>query len=151
MAKSEQKIGVGFGIMILKGHKILLGLRNEDAAKAKSALHGEGTWTMPGGKMHFGEKFEDACFREVFEETGVKIKKSHLKLISISNDTVPDAHFVTIGFLCQDFSGEPKTMEPDEITRWEWFSLDDLPKNIFFCSRDVMNNYFSKRVYKSVI
>ena len=33
--------------------------------KASSELHGEGTWTMPGGKMHFHEEFEDAAKREI--------------------------------------------------------------------------------------
>ena len=46
---------VGFGIMVLKDNKILLGKRNDDAEKASSQLHGEGTWTMPGGKLHFQE------------------------------------------------------------------------------------------------
>lgn len=28
---------------------------------ADSELHGEGTWTMPGGKLDFGESFMDAA------------------------------------------------------------------------------------------
>ena len=39
------------GIMVMdKNERILLGLRNDDVVKASSELHGEGTWTMPGGK-----------------------------------------------------------------------------------------------------
>ena len=49
---------VGVGVMILKDGNILLGHRNTDAAKASSALHGEGTWTMPGGKLDFHEDLE---------------------------------------------------------------------------------------------
>lgn len=45
--------------------KVLLGQRHSDPEKADSALHGEGTWTMPGGKLHFGESFEEGATREV--------------------------------------------------------------------------------------
>lgn len=50
------KPGLGVGVMILKDNKVLLGLRNPDRVKASSELKGEGTWTMPGGKVEFMEK-----------------------------------------------------------------------------------------------
>ena len=52
-------VGVGFGVMILREGKVLLGQRHVDPVKASSELHGEGTRTMPGGKMHFHESFEE--------------------------------------------------------------------------------------------
>lgn len=60
---SNKNLGVGFGVMILKNNKVLLGKRHIDPEKADSELHGEGTWTMPGGKSHFGESFEEASYR----------------------------------------------------------------------------------------
>ena len=48
---NDKKIGVGFGVMFLKNDAILLGKRHDDPEKADSALHGEGTWTMPGGSF----------------------------------------------------------------------------------------------------
>lgn len=145
----DKRVGVGFGVMILKDNKILLGKRHDDPEKADSALHGEGTWTMPGGKIKFGESFEDAAYRETFEETSIKIDKEKLKLISIANDKVDDAHFITIGFLCEDFKGGVKIMEPDEITDWKWFSLNELPEKIFFPSKKVLKNYLDKKIYKN--
>lgn len=143
----EKKMGMGFGIMFLRDGKILLGKRHEDPEKASSLMHGEGTWTMPGGKLHFGEEFRDACVREVAEETGIKIDKEKLKLISVSNDIVTDAHFVTLGFLIEDFSDEARVMEPDEITEWQWFALDKLPERVFPPSQKVLNNYNSKKIF----
>ena len=141
-------VGVGVGIMILRDGKVLLGKRHSDAQKASSLLHGEGTWTMPGGKLHFGESFEQAAAREVLEETGLRINEEKLRVISVTNDIVEDAHFVTIGLLCQDFEGEPKTMEPDEITEWRWFSLNELPSPIFFPSEKILKNYRAGEFYK---
>lgn len=145
--QENTNIGAGFGVMLLHENKILLGLRHTDPKKADSELHGEGTWTMPGGKLHFGESFEVGAQREMFEETGMRIDTKDLEVISLSNDMVSDAHFITVGMLCKKFQGEPKVMEPDEITEWQWFDLNTLPKNIFFPSARVLKNYTSKRFY----
>lgn len=143
-----KKRGVGIGVIILKDSKILMGKRHSDARKADSELHGEGTWTMPGGKLLFGESFEEAAWREVWEETGVKINKDKLKVISVTNDIVKDAHHVTIGLLYEGFEGEPRVMEPDEIIEWQWFSLDKIPKPLFMPSEKLLNNYLHKEFYK---
>ena len=144
----NKKVGAGFGVMLIRSGKVLLGLRHSDAAKASSALHGEGTWTMPGGKMEFGESFEAGAVREVAEETGIMLAEENLEVISLANNIVPDAHFVTVGLLCEKFSGEPKVMEPDEITEWRWFPLDALPTPVFFPSKKVLDNYAAKVIYK---
>lgn len=130
--------------MILKDNKVLLGKRHGDPKKADSELHGEGSWTMPGGKLHFKEELKDAAWREVFEETGIKSDKEKLEIISVTNDVVADAHFVTIGFLCQDFKGEPGVMEPDEITEWKWFELNNLPSPVFFPSEKIIKKFLNK-------
>ena len=102
---------------------------------------------MPGGKMHFHESFEDTCHRETLEETGLDINKDTIKIISITNDMVPDKHFVTIGFLSEDVVGEAQVMEPDEITQWKRFDLDNLPAPLFFPSEKVIKNYLAGTIY----
>lgn len=141
MDDSIKRPAVGVGVMIIKEGRVLLGKRHDDPLKASSELHGEGTWTMPGGKLDFGEELDQAVFREAFEETGVKIDKRKLKIISVTNDIKGEKHFVTVGFLCWDFEGEPKVMEPDEIVEWEWFTLDKLPSPIYFPSQKILEIY----------
>ncbi len=145
-----KKIGTGFGVMILNNNKVLLGQRHADPAKADSELQGEGTWTMPGGKLHYGESFEEGAKREVSEETGLDISIDDLKVISLTNDIGVNAHFVTIGLLLKvDTIGEAKVMEPDEITQWKWFDLHDLPAPLFFPSKKILDNYVMGEFYKS--
>lgn len=144
--QNKPKPGVGFGVMILKEGKVLLGKRHDDPEKASSLLHGERTWTMPGGKLHFQEGLRKAAKREVLEETNIKVK--NLEMVSVSNDIVYDNHFVTIGFLTTDFDGEPKVMEPEEITRWEWFDLNNLPSPMFSPSEKIIKNYLAKKIYQ---
>lgn len=144
---SEQYVRVGFGVMILKENRVLLGKRHDAAEKASSEMHGEGTWTMPGGKLHFQKTFEGGAVREVKEETGIEIKESDLELISVTNNRVPDAHFLTLGFLINECDQEPRVMEPDEITEWRWFELDNLPTKVFPPSLEVIDHYNSKVIY----
>ncbi len=144
---SEQKIGVGFGVMLLKDGKILLGRRHPDPEKASSLLNGAGKWTMPGGKLHFGESFEHGAKREVKEETGIELTEA--RVICVNNDIIETAHFVTVGLLSENFNGEPKVLEPDEITEWKWFNLNNLPSPLYFPSEKVLNNYKEKSFYIS--
>ncbi len=145
MEEVKKRVGVGFGVMIYKDGKVLLGQRHEDPEKASSELHGEGTWTMPGGKLHFGETPEEGAKRELMEETGMT--SNSLKLISLTNDMVSDAHYITLGFLCEDFEGSPSVMEPDEITKWDWFSLDNLPSPMYKSSQKVIDHFLSNKIY----
>jgi len=144
--EKQKKVGVGIGVMILNEEgKLLLGKRNEDSSKADSELQGEGTWTMPGGKLHFQESFEETAIRETLEETGIKVETP--KVICVNNDKIESTHFVTIGLLIENCNQTPRVIEPDEITEWKWFSLENLPEKIFFPSKKVLENYKQKRFY----
>ena len=145
MEQKKKKIGVGFGVLILKDNKVLLGKRHEDPEKASSLLNGAGTWTMPGGKLDFGETFEQGAKRETMEETGIKLNK--VDVICVNNDMVETAHFITIGLFSDDFEGEPQVLEPDEITQWGWFDLNELPSPLYFPSAKVLENYKAKKFY----
>jgi len=143
----EKKMGIGVGVMLLREGKTLLGKRSVNPEKASSFAHAEGTWTLPGGKMDFGETFEQTATREVEEETGIKVK--NLKLVSITNDVAGNAHFVTIGLTTADFAGEAETREPEEITEWKWFPLEKLPSPMYFISEKMIRNYRESVVYRN--
>ncbi len=128
--------------MILRDGKLLLGKRHDGPGKASSLLNGAGTWTMLGGKLDFGETFEEGAKREVLEETGISLHK--VDAICVNQDIIETAHFITIGLFSDSFSGEPIAMEPDEITQWRWFDLNNLPSLIYFPSAKVFENYKQK-------
>lgn len=140
------KPGLGVGVMIVKENKILLGLRNPDKVKASSELQGQGTWTMPGGKVEFMEKLVDAARRELEEETGLKAKK--LDFLCISDDMTDTAHYVTAGFIVREYTGEVQTMEPETILEWKWFDLNDLPSNLYKPSQKCIEKYKEGIIYE---
>lgn len=141
----NKKKGNGVGVMLLKEGRVLLGKRWEDPEKAYSELKGGGAWTMPGGKLDFQESFEEAARREVKEETGIDLRT--FKVICVNNEIIENAHFVTIGLFSDDFEGEPKVMEPDEIIEWRWFDLDNLPEKVYFPSKKILENYKQGKFY----
>lgn len=140
------KPGIGVGVMIIKENKILLGLRNPDKIKASSELQGQGTWTMPGGKVKFMEKLVDAAQRELLEETNLTATK--LEFLCISDDMTEDAHYVTVGFIAKEYKGKIKAMEPETILEWKWFDLDNLPTNLYKPSQKCIEKYKNGVIYE---
>jgi 8-oxo-dGTP diphosphatase len=59
-----------------------------------------GDYALPAGFVEIGEIVEDACRREVVEETGVEIGDQHLKFIGIYSDPArdPRGHTVSVAY-----------------------------------------------------
>jgi len=115
---------VGAGVFIHKDGKLLLQRRRDNNC-----------WSDHGGCVEIGEKVEDTAKRELFEETGLIANK--LELLGVFSGenmmyTYPNGdkvYIIGISFLCEDFSGEPKT-ETNETVDLQWFDIDRLPENI---------------------
>ncbi len=137
--KYMKKMGIGVGVLILKDNKILLGLRNSDEKIADSDMHLEGTWTLPSGKVKFGETFEQAGIRKVKEECNLDIKK--IKVICFQNDVNEFAHYATIGLVALEYSGEIEVIKTNELVRFDWFDIRNLPENLCFPSRKIIDKY----------
>ncbi len=72
----------------------------------------KGAWSVPGGKVDFGERVEDALTREVMEETGIQIEIlgliDVLDLIGPRNAATGEAsekHYVLIDYLARAIGG----------------------------------------------
>ena len=38
-------------------------------------------------------------------------------------------------------------MEPEEIVKWEWFIMNDLPENLYSASKKLLNNVVERKIY----
>lgn len=125
---------VGVGVIIKKGNTILLGMR-----KGK---HGENTWSVPGGKLNYGESIEDCAMREALEETGITIKNPHI--ITITNDIFKNEkkHFVTIWVEARYKKGNLRVTEPDKFVDTDWFDGINLPSPLFLPLKNLLRNGF---------
>jgi len=76
-------------------------------------------WEFPGGKIKTGESIEEAARRELKEELQVELTSLGNLLYTAQDPGSPFLiHFVEV-----DISGEPKTVEHQEI---RWFKVNDL-------------------------
>lgn len=126
--------GVGVGVYIRKGNKILFG-------KRKNA-HGQGSWCPPGGHLEYGESLEDCAKRETYEETGLDIKI--VKVCGFTNDIHKNEkkHYITIQIVADHIEGDPKIMEPDKCEQWAWYDWDNLPKPLFLAVANAKKQNF---------
>lgn len=115
---------VGVATLLRNDNKILLG-------KRKAEL-GKGSWGLPGGKLEFGENPKDCAIRELYEETNLISSIDDLHFIGFSNTVFDEnTHYITLIYSVNVYSGELKIMEEDKCEKWEWFDVNDLPKNLF--------------------
>lgn len=79
-----------------------------------------GAYALPGGFVEVGETVEDACRRELMEETGVKLGK--LTLVGVFSDPGrdPRGHTVAVSFLSRVRSS--KATAGDDAAAVEWVS-----------------------------
>lgn len=139
--------GVGLGVMILNNEsKVLLILRNSDAKIADSDMRLEGTWTLPAGKVKYGEKLTDAAIRKVKQEVGLDIVNP--RIISISDDINEYAHFVTIGLIAESYSGNINLGDTKEHVKYKFFDMDNMPSNLCEPSKKIVKNYKDNKIYQ---
>lgn len=139
--------GVGIGIMILNNNgEVLLILRNSDRFKADSDMRLEGTWTLPAGKVRYGETIYDAAIRKVYEEVGLVI--DDLEVISIADDINEFASFLTVGLITYKYDGNINLGNTLEHVDYGFFGLDDLPDNLCSPSKKIIKNFREKTIYR---
>src|SRR5580693_3899150 len=105
---------LGVGALIFRGDSILLVERGREPLK--------GYWSLPGGLVETGEKLETAIVREVFEETGLRVRPS--TRFEIFERIMRDAsgraeyHYVLVDYVCRVVKGRLRA--GDDVSRVEW-------------------------------
>ncbi|MEN8253492.1 MAG: NUDIX domain-containing protein [Patescibacteria group bacterium] len=121
MKKRKHQENIGCAVIVKnKKNQVLLGKRKN---AYRSGLYG-----LPGGRIDRDEKIVSASERELLEETNLKAKK--LKYVGVVKEWQDSYNFIHFIYECFDWDGDVNLMEPEKCEAWEWFDLDDLPKDI---------------------
>jgi len=120
---------VGCGAAVVRGGRILL-VQRLTAPEA-------GAWSLPGGKVDFLERAEDAAVRETFEETGLRIALDGL-LCLVQMIGIGGQHWLSPVYRARVLSGEARAMEPTKASGLGWFALDEPPSPLSLAAREAI-------------
>ncbi len=102
---------------------ITLVSRGDEILLAQHKNRPDGVYSCLAGFVEMGETIENAVHREVFEETGIKVK--NIRYVGSQSWPFPDQ--LMLAFRAEYKSGELKLQE-EEISDAKWFKRDNLPK-----------------------
>ena len=108
------------GVVCLKGDEVLLIKRGQPPRLNQ--------WSLPGGKLEWGETLQVAALRELKEETGVDAQL--LGLLDVVDGVFParpggeiTRHYVMIDYAARWTSGEP--VAGDDAAEAKFVTLDE--------------------------
>ena len=100
---------------IFRDGKILLVRRAKSPAK--------GFYSLPGGRVEFGETLHAALHREVAEETALKVEIVDLAAWrEVMPETGSGGHYLIMSFAARWSAGEP--VLNDELDDYKWLAPD---------------------------
>lgn len=135
---SEVHPRIGVGVFVFRDGKFLV--------QKRQGSHGEGTWSVPGGHLEYGETPKDTSHREVLEETGCEIE--NVRFAAVTNDFFKseNKHYVTWWTMSDWKSGEPYITEPDKCVAQAWTDFDNLPEPLFLPWQQLLNSEFIENI-----
>jgi 8-oxo-dGTP diphosphatase len=116
MALTEARRPVpAVGVVCLREDEVLL------IRRGKPPL--AGAWSLPGGRLEWGESLAAAALRELAEETGVEAEL--LGLVDVVDGLFgPDTHYVLVDYAARWLAGEPEA--GDDAAEAAFHPLDTL-------------------------
>jgi 8-oxo-dGTP diphosphatase len=110
-ASPPQRPQLAVSAVIFREGKLLL------LKRAKSPGHG--LWSLPGGRVEFGESLHTALAREVDEEAGLKID---IVALAGWREVLPGAggggHYLIMSFAARWAANEPRLNEEHDDFKW---------------------------------
>ncbi|MCU0347812.1 MAG: NUDIX domain-containing protein [Saprospiraceae bacterium] len=137
--KERPKLGVGV-IIQNAANEILVGKRKGNHAPF---------YSIPGGHLELGETFEEAAIKEVYEETGLRIKNPKVFCVTNNLRTYQNEgrHYISVCLFTNAYSGELRVMETDKCESWEWVALDKVPQPQFDASEFAIECFLKQEFY----
>ncbi len=102
----------------------------------KNPPHG---WAIPGGFVDYGESVESAAIREAKEETSLDVTLIEQFHTFSEPDRDPRFHTASVVFIAK---GMGVLKADDDARDAEMFSKENLPANIAFDHRKILDDYF---------
>ena len=86
-----------------------------------------GRWSLPGGRVEFGEDLREALVREVLEETGLEVVvERFLGWVERIGDDPDPFHFVILDFRVHVFDPDARPVAGDDAAEVRWIPIPEL-------------------------
>jgi 8-oxo-dGTP diphosphatase len=86
-----------------------------------------GTWSLPGGRVAFGEDLREALVREMLEETGLEVVvEEFLGWVERIGDAPEPHHFVILDFSVHVFDPDADPTAGDDAAEARWVPVAEL-------------------------
>jgi 8-oxo-dGTP diphosphatase len=110
---------IAVGAVALRDGELLLVRRGRGPAA--------GEWSLPGGRVRFGEDVREATVRETREETGIDVVVDRFLgwVERMGSDPEP-YHFVILDFACVPIDTRQSPVAGDDAAEARWVDLGDL-------------------------
>ncbi|MBN2422636.1 type II toxin-antitoxin system PemK/MazF family toxin [Candidatus Woesearchaeota archaeon] len=128
---------INVDILVAKKNRILLGLLTK-----KWSYNGKQVYGVPGRDIRFGEKISDTVKRNIKQEFDCNV--TNYRIICVNANYALGNHYIGIGVIAE-IDGEPKVLIPEEWEKWEWFTKDTIPKNLFPATKNLIESYFNNK------
>lgn len=129
-------------LFLLQDNKILL-LRRFNTG------YEDGNYSVPAGHVDEEEAVLDALIREVKEEIDIDINKTNIELSNVMHRRASETNDERLDFffVCDNWGGKVKNMEPHKCDDLNWFNINQLPDNIIPYIQDAISNHIKKIIY----
>lgn len=101
------------GVVCLRGDEVLLIKRGNPPR--------QGQWSLPGGRLEWGETLQAGALRELAEETGCQAEI--LGLVDVIDGVMTTRHYIMIDYAARWTAGEP--VAGDDAADARFFNLDE--------------------------
>jgi 8-oxo-dGTP diphosphatase len=101
------------GVVCLRGAEVLLIKRGNPPR--------QGQWSLPGGRLEWGETLQAGALRELAEETGCQAEI--LGLVDVVDGVMTTRHYIMIDYAARWTAGEP--VAGDDAADARFFTLDE--------------------------
>jgi 8-oxo-dGTP diphosphatase len=112
---------VGVGGVVIQDGCVLMIQRGQEP--------GRGRWSIPGGRLHLGERLCDGVEREILEECGVRVRAGKVlgvaDLIQRDDDGRVRYHYVLVDLAAEYLSGD--LCPSSDALAARWVPFDELP------------------------
>jgi 8-oxo-dGTP diphosphatase len=99
-------------------------------------------WALPGGFVNLDETLETACKRELYEETGLELKKMHQFKAFDEIDRDPRHRTISVVFWAE--MNERKHVKgSDDAAFAKWFAVNELP-GLAFDHGKILSEFFTE-------